>query len=392
MDQFVTLSLAYRSDFKLNKVFGTTSLFQVVGEQGMLYQIEPTNGVTDPKSFSGQEKSSKKGKYIPVELIQDDNTFNAMLVSMGTMGIVYSLILRVEPKFWIHEGRTVVTWDHFKEDFLGKVIAKAKDPSVKLGASDQDDPCYYEFQVNPYPNDEGQHSVLLTKRWKLLKKEFDNDNPKYRGECGFGNHLGTTFINFNQKPLEFFINTFPSIAKCTIESSINAQADQSFNNLSYNVFNIGDINYVDTKAIELFFDIQDSINVLERMFKTAQTCWMDGGKVHTVPLAGRFVKASNALLSMQNGINTLAVEIIVLDGLNYGAELLKHYENEYSKDPIFKARPHWGLNMNLFEDTKQIEELYPKTWNSWLKEYCRFNKGSFDGAFTDRLGISANFK
>ena len=129
---------------------------------------------------------------------------------------------------------------------------------------------------------------------------------------GFGNHLGTTFINFNQKPLEFFINTFPSIAKCTIESSINAQADQSFNNLSYNVFNIGDINYVDTKAIELFFDIQDSINVLERMFKTAQTCWMDGGKVHTVPLAGRFVKASNALLSMQNGINTLAVEIIVL--------------------------------------------------------------------------------
>ena len=75
MDQFVTLSLAYRSDFKLNKVFGTTSLFQVVGEQGMLYQIEPPNGVTDPKSFSGQEKSSKKGKYIPVELIQDDETF-----------------------------------------------------------------------------------------------------------------------------------------------------------------------------------------------------------------------------------------------------------------------------------------------------------------------------
>ena len=363
---------------------------QVVGEQGKLYQVEPTNGVTDPKNFSGQEKSKKKGKHIPVELIQDDNTFNAMLVSMGSMGIVYSLILRVEPKFWIHEERTVVTWDHFKEDFLGKVIAKAEDSSIKLEPSGKDDPCYYEFQVSPYPNDDGHHSVLLTKRWKLLKKEFDNDNPKYRGECGFGNHLGTALINLNQKPLEFLLNTFPSIAKCTIESSINAQADQRFNNLSYNVFHIGDINYVDTKAIELHFNVQHSINVLERMFQTAQKC-SDEGKVHTVPLAGRFVKASDGLLSMQNGINTLAVEIIVLDGLNNGAELLKQYENEYSQDPVFKARPHWGLNMNLFEGTKQIEELYPKTWNSWFKEYSRFNKGSFDGAFTDRLGISANF-
>ena len=97
---------------------------------------------------------------------------------------------------------------------------------------------------------------------------------------------------------------------------------------------------------------------------------------------------------MQNGRNTLAIEIIVLDGLNNGAELLKHYEKEYSRDPdpiLMKARPHWGLNMNFFENKDEVETFYPKTWNRWLKKYYQFNKGSFDGAFTDRLGISANF-
>ena len=89
-----------------------------------------------------------------------------------------------------------------------------------------------------------------------------------------------------QRPIEFFINIFPSIAKDLVETSLQAQADESFNNISYKVFHIGDANYVDTKAIELHFDIEDSIQAIERLFKTAQDLWMDG-KVQNVPL-GQF--------------------------------------------------------------------------------------------------------
>src|SRR5262249_35078356 len=63
---------------------------QVVGEGGTVYQVEPTNGITNPTGFPGTQEENGA---IPVTLIQDDDVFNAMVVSIGSMGIVYSVVL-----------------------------------------------------------------------------------------------------------------------------------------------------------------------------------------------------------------------------------------------------------------------------------------------------------
>src|SRR5690606_26896431 len=80
---------------------------QVVGEGGVMVQIEPADGITDAEIFPG---TLEENPAIPVTLIQDDMQFNAMVVSVGSMGIVYSVTLKTEPKFWLREVRTLEKW------------------------------------------------------------------------------------------------------------------------------------------------------------------------------------------------------------------------------------------------------------------------------------------
>ena len=80
---------------------------QVVGEGGVMYQVEPTSGITKPAGFPGTQEESGS---IPITLIQDDDVFNAMTVSLGSMGIVYSVVLRTDRKFWLDERRTLMKW------------------------------------------------------------------------------------------------------------------------------------------------------------------------------------------------------------------------------------------------------------------------------------------
>ena len=92
----LTMTATHGSSLEYGPMCDFILSLQVVGEQGKLYQIEPTHGITDPTKFTGKEKGNWKrrrgGQPVSVELIQDDEVFRAALVSMGTMGIVYRAV------------------------------------------------------------------------------------------------------------------------------------------------------------------------------------------------------------------------------------------------------------------------------------------------------------
>jgi hypothetical protein len=44
------------------------------------------------------------------ELIQDDETFDASVVNIGLIGVVYSYVLRTVPGFCLKEERKVFKW------------------------------------------------------------------------------------------------------------------------------------------------------------------------------------------------------------------------------------------------------------------------------------------
>ncbi|MEP7238436.1 MAG: FAD-binding protein, partial [Ferruginibacter sp.] len=81
----------------LGPIASSVASLIVVGEKGDVYRIEPSSGITDPIKY--------KTKYPGSVLIQDNDCFNAMLVSMGCMGVFYSVILKVSERYYLSEER-----------------------------------------------------------------------------------------------------------------------------------------------------------------------------------------------------------------------------------------------------------------------------------------------
>jgi hypothetical protein len=65
----------------------------------ILYRIEPTHGITDPKLHSSS--------WV---LIQDDVKFNAAVTGLGAMGVIYSVTITTVPFYWVVEFRDMVDW------------------------------------------------------------------------------------------------------------------------------------------------------------------------------------------------------------------------------------------------------------------------------------------
>lgn len=347
---------------------------QVVGEGGKVFQIEPSNGITDPARFPGtlEEDSS-----IPVELIQDDDAFNAMRVSIGSMGVVYAVTLRTDKKFWLREVRYKISWSELKAPggYLEKLLNN--EPVYE----DKPSPEHIEFQYTPYENEE-DHSFLITERYRVYEPLPEQPQSE-RGTPGteFVSGLITVF----EMPLVAILNKYPGLAKKILEQTLISQEDDNFTNVSYDVFDIGVVNYTDALAIEVALDINDTIAAVERTFEVADKLFDEKAIPHTGPISLRFVKQSDAMIAMQEGRDTLFIEVIMLKGVNGMEELMLTYEQTFMEE--FGARPHWGLDLKVLQGSQWLETLYPR-WDDWVTQYHRFNKGTFDGWVTDRLGIS----
>ena len=62
----------------------------------------------------------------------------------------HSLVIEVREKFWLHEVRTVDTWERVRETVT---------PDGVLGEGD-----HYELFVNPYAGKDGEHRLVVTRR------------------------------------------------------------------------------------------------------------------------------------------------------------------------------------------------------------------------------------
>lgn len=370
----VMMTATHGSGLEYGPIADQVVSLQMVGEAGKVYQIEPRNGITNPVGFKG---TLEENSAIKVQLIQDDDAFNAARVAIGSLGVVYSVTLKTDQKFWLREVRYKMKWSDVKkpDGILERVIAG------RPVYNDRVSPEHVEFQYTPYADNTGDHTFLVTERYRSytalpLQPSTDRGQP--------GTDYVSGLITFFEQPLTWIINTFPSMAKPILEQSLTSQEDDNYTNVSYNVFNIGVVNYTEAIAIEAAFEINQTVAAIERSFQIAESLYAQK-KVHTAPVAVRFVKATDNFIGMQQGRNTAFIEVIVLKCTNGYMDLLRTYQQTFLNE--FGARPHWGLDLKLLTAETQARNLYPK-WESWKTQYRRFNKGTFDGHVTDRLGIS----
>ncbi|MEM9022789.1 MAG: D-arabinono-1,4-lactone oxidase, partial [Bacteroidota bacterium] len=362
------------------------------------YRIEPTNGITDPASYR-QHQDHYRYQGRDIQLIQDDDCFHAVMVNMGTMGVIYSITIEVMQAYYLTETRQVNTLDKTLAQLLPDDNHPSGIPEILRKYRN------YEILISPYPMKGNQvvdmdpgkpahdyyryFETLETKR-NITPRKSDGHGDKPRDPIT--TLLGKLKISF--KILVSLMNLIPKVTPKLISLSMNGLEDKNFVRESFNIYNLG-LNGDAGFANEIGFPLQSKAGkyspvyvkaAIDRIHAMVQKARKEGRQYQTSPFSIRFVRKSPAFLSMMNGVNTCMIEIDMVTGTYAGEEILNRQQEGLYE---IGGRPHWGLEFDQLTGNHQlISTMYPD-YPKWKAVYDQLNsKGTFDNKTTNRLGFS----
>ena len=372
----------------------------LIGAGAQQYWIEPTNGVTD---------SPKLTKILPqgTKIIYDDSVFDSVLVSIGCMGIIYALVLRVRDQYSLVETTEVKTW----RDFLASAAGLLNDSSTRC----------LQVLVDPYTDSNGANSCLVTTRkegvppsgvgqcggnlqpaLQQMQTDLQNDawhrNPL--GTPDFGalqelqqlqNELAngvsneqvmvelTNYILETQKTdmRQILVNDYFEILSA-------AWPPGTCGGLSFEVMDtalkrgLPSASAVGGNSIEMSFQAIDANGRLPFADFVNSAITLINGATNTF-LVGyvslRFTGGTRACLGMQQWPQTCAVEISTLTGVDGLEDLLGSiYERMYE----FNGVPHWGQLLDLpvpgYGNVNGHGSIYQR-FNEWRQAYAKLSQG-----------------
>ena len=333
---------------------------ELLAEDGTIYRIEPSNGITDAEKF--------RARYRGVTLVQNDDWFHSVAISLGVMGVVYSVILRVTQKYWLQETRTVSTWNVVKEELRAGEVLRANR--------------HYEVLVNPYAVN-GQHTCLITKR----NLADEPKSPSFdRAHRNFFAELLASLPGID-RTLLLLLDTFPELTPRILEQALKGLEDKIYTDKSYKVLDLGAANKIKAYSSEIGVPLDKCVEAVERIIQVAEEQRRLGKIYMTSPMSLRFVKASPAYMAMMHGYDTCMIELPIIDGTHGGYELLRRFEEALYE---CSGRPHWGQINFVASSNGFLYAMYPK-YHKWLEVYHALHKnGMFENGFTARVGFSAH--
>lgn len=346
----------------------------LVAEDGTVYQIEPTNGITDAAKFPGHLPESPD---VPVVLKQDDDWFNAAQVSMGCLGVIYSYVMDVTPAFNIAENRTSVRWEDVKAQFAPELWNPLPAPLADFD--------HFELVISPYADDDGTHTLIWTERNRVGQTPPRGERQDFTGKIL--ENLGILFTS----TLPDILNIIPSLVPTTINAALSNLVDDDapYIDKSFKVYKVLDSD-LELKAhgIELHFPAQNLVTTIDTILQTFKNA-ADQKKLYIAgPIGIRFTAPSQALLAPESGRLTATAELDNIVGITEGVELLQQVKAEVSGADR-SIRVHWGLELET-TTPQDMRDWYGPNLDKWLAVYRQLNpKGMFNNKFTDRVGFSS---
>jgi FAD/FMN-containing dehydrogenase len=330
--------------------------FDLVAADARVHRVERADGPTDAAAFARAHPDW--------ELHQDDDTFDAVAVSMGCMGVLYAVTLAVTDAYWLTEVRELSTWRRVSAGLAAALAGNR----------------HYEVYINPYPGDDGEHRCIVCRRNPA-------DPRRRRALDRLRRHWWIEFLS-RLKIIgligRLIDRVNPDGAPGRIDQMLSILADNEYSGPSYKVLNIGSANLLPAYSSEIAVPFDRYAEAVETLIATAARHRRLGRAYHTGLISLRFVAGSGAHLSMMHGGPTMTIELILMTETEGGYELLAaHEEALYA----LGGRPHWGQVNWLTEE--MVRELYPR-YDDWQAVRARFDpEGLFDAPFTRRLAIQA---
>jgi hypothetical protein len=339
---------------------------RLVGNEGKLYQIEPSDGISDPTKHNEQEHG---------KLIQDDDQFYSTVLSFGAMGIVYELILEVRKQYWLKEKRYMTTWKKLK--------AQLEDGSFMEKVRTVD---FVACRVNPYEV-KGEHRCTILEQ-KILPEVYTGWSARRRTNISalLGNLeflLESTIRKMNK------LRKAKNIGK-TINLSMWASQIFGYEGKSYQVLLDSSVSIARYGiSSEFAFDAEADkiIEVITNIFQLAKENEEKGGLYQSSHIPIRFVPASKAYLSSAFKRDTVYIDVPLLYGTPADEEILQRYQKMMVDE--LGAIPHWGKhNKRLYLRQDVIRDHFGKV-DDWMTVRAqRDRKGTFLNDFIVQLGLA----
>jgi len=331
----------------------------LVTTDGVIYRIEPSVGVTDPLKFAARYGATRT-------LVQKDEWFYSVLVSLGTMGVIYSAVISVRPAYQLLEQRRLEPWSDVKHNMIARSA------------------CFRHFEVfvNPYRRrDNGEHMCLVTERSLAPAHQKTILRPKSSVSAE-----RLVFRPTTQQGVIDLSNATPRMIPFLLQQGLEALVTPASGHCeeSFRIFNVGLINDAKVLSDEYFVPLENAAKAIDTLIGVIGDNARHG-IFQTGPLSCRFIKTSAAYLSMIHGNDRMSIEIaLFIDGRGT-LDALDSYEQALY---ALGSRPHWGQIHRLSGARGWADAAYSKMgiWRSVQKTLN--HKGVFNNAFTDRLHIS----
>lgn len=182
--------------------------------------------LTDPRQLRSLYGQACYGGADAFDVIYDDDTLNAVVTSVGRMGIIFSMIVEAVPQFCLHESRRLSTWQ--------EVATHLGDPDHELyhdrhatSAGQR----FLQVAVSLTPSHRSPENVVgITKRWNA-KDAIDPTTGDLAGRAERRGKLADP-----QRPLSFVragnshpYNPDPVRPNTALPASLLVRASQSPN-------------------------------------------------------------------------------------------------------------------------------------------------------------------
>jgi FAD/FMN-containing dehydrogenase len=302
------------------------------------------------------------------DVIRNDDTFNAALVSFGSFGIIHGVMIETEDIYLLESSRLKIPFnDNLKQAFSTLDFSKIALPR------EQEAPYHFEIVINPHANDGNAFTTVMY-------KDPYREGYKRRERSGGRFQPGDDFLSV--------IGTLLDVLPDAIPGAVNTLLSSQYREYAGRVGTLGEI-FSSTSirgkstGAAMGVPLEEAGRAVEAILKVHNSNRSFPGVI-----ALRYVRKSQALLAFTKYNMTCVIDLDAVDNRvsrQFFRKVWKEFEDQKIPYTI-----HWGKANELTPE--QLKKMYGDDLQTWLSERRKLLGDvackTFSNPFTDRCGLS----